>query len=570
MTIRSAGRGAEVRSAIAVAFGAGSLGAAVGLLAASGSLLARAAGRPPAAHLAGAIVAVLGLGLGRCALRHAGRLVSHDAALRTLARSRVRLYEGLSARTPSGLHGRPYGRLLGLLARAADGVVGRERHGLMPMAAAGAAGSAAVVVEWSLLPPAGMALLGALMLGGVGAPWAAHRAAVRARRRSAAARTELSRLAVETLRGLPDLLACDAAPRRLHGLRRIDAVVTRAEGRSAWSAGLAAGVTTLATGAALFCALLLGVAAVREGRLDRAGLAVAVLIPLAAVEAVTVLSAAIGHHLRSRREAALIRAVLDAPGSVTEPAEPLPLPLPRHGGYGLCVRALRAGGTGDAGAPVSGLDLELPPGRRVALTGHGGAGRSALVAVLLRLCDYEGSVTLNGVELRDLCGTDVRRIVGLCARDAHVFTATVAENIRVARPGATDAEVAHAVERAGLGPWAAALPDGLATPLGEPTSLAEPTSFAEPTSQGGRGVPVPDGERLRIAVARALLADFPVLIVDEPELADEPGHAVLADVFAASAGRTVLLMMRRRPTPGADAVLCGMDEVIALDDQPSR
>ncbi|MBC6459305.1 thiol reductant ABC exporter subunit CydC [Actinomadura sp. HBU206391] len=553
MSGRSAGRGVEVRSAAAVAAGTGAFACAVALLATSGWLLAWAPSRPPAAHLVGAIVAVQALGLGRCAMRYAERVMACDAALRMLARSRVRLYERLAALAPAGLHGRVYGRLLGMLAAAADGVVGRGRHGLMPAAAAMAGGTAAVIAEWWLLPPAGVALLGALLLGGIGAPWAAHRAAVRARRRSTAARTELSRLTRETLSGLPELIAYGAAARRLHGLRRIDTTVTRAERGSAWIEGAAAGLTTLVGGAAMFCALLFGVAAVREGRLDPALLVVAVLIPPAAAEAVAVLSAAVRHHLRSRREVALIKAVAEAPDGVADPARPLPLPLPRLGGYALRLRGVRAGETGGDAAPLTGLDLDLPPGRRVAMIGHGDAGRSGLAAVLLRLVDYEGSVTLNGVELRDLSSADVRRIVGLCARDAHVFTATVAENIRVARPGASDAEVAQAARRAGLGSWCAELPDGLATPLGE------------------RGVLVSGAERLRIAMARALLADFPVLIVDEPNPADETDHAaVLAGLLVAAAGRTVLLMTRRRPMPGADAVLLEIDEVVALDDAPHR
>jgi thiol reductant ABC exporter CydC subunit len=531
-------------------------------------------------------------GLGRCLFRYAELHSAHDAALRLLASARVRLYERLTALTPAGLHGWRYGRLLRLLAGAAEGDAGRRPTALVPMGAGALAGTAAVGLEWWLSPPAGALLLAALLIGGLGVPLGEHRLAVRAERRTAASRTELSTRTLETLRALPELLAWGIARQRLHALHRADAGLTEAAGRTAWTAGIGSGATTLAGGAAVLGALITGAAAVRAGRLDGGLLVVVVLVPLAGVEIVAALSTAARQALRHRGDTALLRAMPDT----RVPAGPRSVPAPeatvtagaRAGdggprGCALSLRGVRAGWPGSDGETLRGLDLELPQGRRVAVLREGGgdAGRSTLAAVLLRLVDYEGSVTIDGVELRDLADDDVRGVVGLCARDAHVFDATVAENIRIGRPGATDAEVTEALRRAGLAAWQATLPDGLGTRL------------------GAHGVAVPGGTRLRIALARALLADVPVLIVDEPEPASWPDPvaldgppvavpgaggvgcvgpagpagsvgcvgsvgSVLPELLAAAAGRTVLLVTRRRRTPGADAVLRCVDEVITV------
>jgi thiol reductant ABC exporter CydC subunit len=584
MRPRTAEGAFRARFGVAMAAGTGALACALGLVASSAWLISQASGRPQAHHLLVAIVAVQVFGLGRCVLRYAERLTAHDAALRLLASARVRLYERLAALAPAGLHGWRYGRLLRLLAGSADGIADRRLTATVPLAAASFAGLAVVAFEWWLLPGAGVALLAALLTGGVAAPWGRHRLAVRAERRVTRHRSDLAGMTRETLRGLPELIACGAAPQRLHGMRRVDTALCTAERRPAWTAGLGSAMTVLATGAAVPAALLLGAHAVRGGRLDATLLPVVVLIPLASVETAGALAAAARQALRSRADSALLRAVLHVPDPATgpvEPAEPLPVPpavpAPRIGGaaglrdatagrpgYALSLRGLRAVWPGTDGENLTGLDLELPPGRRVAVvrSDGGGAGQSTLVAVLLRLLDYEGSVTLNGVELRDLAGDDVRGIIGLCTRGAHVFDATAADNVRIAEPGANDAEVSSALRRAGLGSWQAALPDGLATRLGE------------------HGRAVSGGERLRIALARALLADFPVLILDEPEPCPDqwpdldncgrPGAdgAVPvdqpADLLAATAGRTVLLVTRRGPTPGADAMLRRVDEVITL------
>jgi ATP-binding cassette, subfamily C, bacterial CydCD len=193
------------------------------------------------------------------------------------------------------------------------------------------------------------------------------------------------------------------------------------------------------------------------------------------------------------------------------------------------------------------VHLLLARGDRVAVVGPSGSGKSTLAALLLRFLDpAEGEVRLGGRRIKDLPLDDVRRLTGLVDDHPHVFGTTVVENIRLARPDATDAQVESALRRARLGPWLDTLPDGLHTWLGDGHAA------------------VSGGERARIGIARSLLADQPVLVLDEP--AAHLDHATATDlareVLTGPRDRTVLWITHG--TAGLDLV----DRVVDLDRDP--
>jgi ATP-binding cassette subfamily C protein CydCD len=217
------------------------------------------------------------------------------------------------------------------------------------------------------------------------------------------------------------------------------------------------------------------------------------------------------------------------------PASPFP----------VAVRSLTARHAGQDRDALAGLDLTLEEGRRIAVVGPSGSGKTTLAQVLLRFLDADGgSYALGGVDAYALDGDDVRRLVGLCAQDAHLFDSSVRENLLLARRDATEDELRDALKRARLLDWADSLPDGLDTLVGE------------------HGARLSGGQRQRLALARALLADFPVLVLDEPaEHLDLPtADALTADLLAATEGRTTLLITHR--LAGLEAV----DEVVVLDE----
>ncbi|MEV0659846.1 thiol reductant ABC exporter subunit CydC [Actinomadura luteofluorescens] len=535
-------RPARGRLALAVLFGVLALGSGVGLMATSAWLISRAAQHPPVLMLMVAIVAVRAFGLGRGVFRYVERLVGHDATFRILADLRARVYERLERLAPAGLPAFRGGDLLNRLVADVDAVQDLFLRVLLPCTVAAVVGGASVGLAWLLLPSAGVVLLLALLLAGVVAPWLSGVVSRRAERRTTDLRGELTSHVVDTLQGAPELIAYGAAPEQLAKAARLDRDFTRATARSATTTGLGAAISALAGGLAVWGSLAVGVPAVRSGTLDGVLLAVVVLLPLAAFEVVAGLPLAAQYLERVRRSAARIFAVLDSPPPVREPDIPAPLPAAP---YTLSIENLRARWTPSAPYALDGVSLDLAPGRRCAIVGPSGSGKTTLTAVLLRFLEpARGRTSLNGVDLRALSGDDVRQVIGLCAQDAHLFDSTIGENIRLARPSATDEEIRDALRRARLLDWVESLPDGLGTRVGE------------------HGAQVSGGQRQRIALARALLADFPILLLDEPaeHLDIATADELTADLLTATEGRTTLLVTHR--LAGLDAV----DEIIVLDE----
>jgi ATP-binding cassette, subfamily C, bacterial CydC len=310
---------------------------------------------------------------------------------------------------------------------------------------------------------------------------------------------------------------------------------------SAAAAGLGAGLMTAVTGLTVWGVLLLGVAAVSDGTLTRVPLAVLVLAALAAFEAVTAMPAAALQLSAARASADRIGAILDAPDPVADPPRPRPLPAgpARVQMHGVQVRY-------EPGGPLAldGLDLDLGPGRRVGIIGPSGAGKSTVASVLLRFCEVAGgSVTMGGADLACYRPDDVRTVIGGCPQDSHIFNGTIAANLRLARPAATTDDLAAAAARARLLPWIHSLPQGWDTPV------------------GAHGAAMSGGERQRLILARALLADPAVLILDEPtaHLDPEARSALTADLLTLTEGRATLLITH--DLDGLDA----LDEIIVLD-----
>ncbi|MEW2043393.1 thiol reductant ABC exporter subunit CydC, partial [Streptomyces sp. NPDC005534] len=528
--------------ALALLLGSLALGSAVGLMATSGWLISRASEHPPVLYLMVAVTATRAFGIGRAVFRYAERLVSHDAVLRMLADTRVAVYRRLERLAPAGLRTTRRGDLLSRLVADVDALQDYWLRWLLPTGAAVLVSAVSVGFTAWLLPEAGAALAVGLLAAGVGVPLVTGAVARRAERRLAPARGALATQVADLLTGTAELTVAGALPARTAATRRADSVLTRIASRGATATALGDGLTAVVCGLTVAATALVGAQAVAAGRLDGVLMAVVVLTPLAAFEAVMGLPLAVQYRQRVHKSAERVYEVLDAPDPVREPERPRqapasPFPLRLEG-----VRARHAGQRRDA---LAGLDLTLDEGRRIAVVGISGAGKTTLAQVLLRFLDTEaGTYTLGGVDAYGMEGDAVRRLVGLCAQDAHLFDSTVRENLLLARKDATEAGLRDALGRARLIDWVDGLPDGLDTLIGE------------------HGARLSGGQRQRLALARALLADFPVLVLDEPaeHLDLATADALTADLLAATEGRTTLLITHR--LAGLDAV----DEVIVLAD----
>ncbi len=176
------------------------------------------------------------------------------------------------------------------------------------------------------------------------------------------------------------------------------------------------------------------------------------------------------------------------------------------------------------------ISFDIPQGRCVAIVGPSGAGKSTIASLLLRLWDYEqGSIQLGGYELRGYHQEDVHRLISVVEQHTHLFNATIRENLLIARPEASQAEIEEAARQASIHDVIEALPQGYDTWIGE------------------QGLKLSGGERQRLAIARALLKDAPIMILDEPtaNLDTCTEHEVLRAIHHLMEGRTTLMITHR-------------------------
>jgi thiol reductant ABC exporter CydC subunit len=534
-------RAAHRRLAQASLLGAGAIGASIALMGTSAWLISRASQHPSEASLTLAIVGVQFFGLSRGFFRYGERLVGHDAALRVLADLRVRVYRSLEALAPAGL---PTFRRGDLVARVVDDVDSLQDvvlRVIQPFAVAVLVGATTAAAMWWLLPQAGLVLLVALLISATAVPWLTGRLATRAESRQATARGELTAGVVDLIEGAPELVVMGATDGQLARIDASDGALRSIARRGAGTTGIGLGLTTALAGLASWGALTLGVRATHAGSLNGALLAVLALVPLAAFELVSPLPAATQALQRSRVAAGRVFDAIDAPPVVVDPELPAQVSA---GAHTLALRGVWASYPGAGRPALRGVDLDLRPGRRVALVGPSGAGKSTLADVVVRFLPVDaGDATLDGTPMERLAADDVRRIVGLVEQSPHLFDTTLAENLRIGRRSATDGELADVLARVGLGGWLSGLPKGLATEV------------------GSMGTRLSGGQRQRVAVARALLADFPILVLDEPaeHLDAAAADALTADLLALTEGRSTLFITHR--LTGLECV----DEIVVLD-----
>ncbi|UNZ16124.1 thiol reductant ABC exporter subunit CydC [Streptomyces sp. 891-h] len=500
---------------------------ALALMTTAAWLISSAARQPPLEAVALAIVMVRALALGRGVLRYVERLLGHDAVLTAMAALRARLYERMIPLAPAALPAFRRADLLSRLVVDIEAVQDLLLRCLIPAAVALTVAATAGSAAFALLPAAGAVLTAGLAITAVLLPLAVRVAVRRSGGRAAALQGELAASALDLTEGAADLAAFGAGSgalrrtsllgRRLGSAQLRPAIVTAA----ATAAGLVVqGLTTAAV-------TVLGLRAHAQGELPTVLLPVLAVLALASFEVTAPLVATARASVEVAGSAARLGRLWETAPPVAEPARPLPAPRApvrvEVAGLGVRHRPDRPPALEDVG-------LVLAPGERVALVGPSGSGKSTLLSTLLRFCEYQwGSVRLDGHELRDLSGRDVRQLVTGVTQDAHVFRASVRENIALGRPEATDRRLRAVAAQVRLLPWIESLPQGWETPVAE----------------GGDSLS--GGQRQRLLLARALLADPAVLVLDEPTEGLDPQTAddVLADLLRAADGRTTLLVTHR-------------------------
>jgi thiol reductant ABC exporter CydC subunit len=540
------------RATLAIALGSAASLAAVALAASSAWLIDRAAERPGLTALTAAMCLVQFLAFSKAGLRYAERLRTHDLAFRMLGALRVRFFETLARLAPSGLGCERTGDVL---SRSIDDVDRLQNLYLsvVPLSATAVATIlASVTCAGLLLPWAALALAGGLLVNAVAVPALAHRLSARTAQRIAETRGELAAEVADVLAAGPELAASERLSPTLEHVAALDERMRIAQMRAARRRGGCQAVSVLVGGLTVVALLLLTAHGVRSGALPRVDAAVLPVLALAAFESLANLPEAFSRLPSDLEAGARLLTFEKRRTAVSEPLTPVLLGCGEHG-FSFESATLRYG---DASAPaLDELSCAVAPGRRLGISGPSGSGKSSVAAALLRFAELEsGRVRIDRTDNAAVASEEVRRVVSALTSDDHVFAGSIAANLAMARPGATDAELWRALDVVGLASVVARLPEGLSSSVGE------------------NACRLSGGERQRLCLARVLLRESSIVVLDEPtaHLDDATAAAVLDEALGALGDRTIVLMSHREDDLARMDVTASMDSgKLAVDTNES-
>jgi ABC-type multidrug transport system fused ATPase/permease subunit len=331
---------------------------------------------------------------------------------------------------------------------------------------------------------------------------------------------------LDSIQGAADLLAFNQEQAQTQKTQQLNKQLVRQQMGMAWIAGMREAMGILLVDGCVWIMLVIAIPLVRSGHLNGVYLAVIVLAAIGSFEAVPPLASAAQFLGSSIKAGQRLFEVIDTPPLIREPAGPSP--VPSH--YGLDIQHLSFRYPEQGNDALSDISFSILQGQCIALVGPSGAGKSTIANLLLRFWEYErGSIQLGEYELHKYHQRDLHALIGVVEQHTHLFNATIRENLLIARPQASQAEIEEAARQAYMADMIEALPQGYDTLIGE------------------QGLKLSGGERQRLAIARAFLKDAPIMIFDEvtANLDTRTEHEVLLAIQHVMQGRTTLMITHR-------------------------
>jgi ATP-binding cassette subfamily C protein CydCD len=532
--------------ALSVLLGVLTVGSNVGLIGTSAFLISAAAYHPELGTLQVAIVGVRFFGIARGVFRYAERLTSHDVTFRLLARLRTWFFQALEPLAPARLMEYRAGDLLARIVGDVESLENFYVRGIAPPLVAILVSAGMAVFYGRFDPHLVWVYLAFMLLLGIGLPFLMGILNSRLGIEFISRRAALLTRFVDGIQGLADILAFGQGNAYSKSLIAEGSLCGQTQRKLGSLTGLSNALTIMLVNLCMLAVLMVAIPLVATGQVPGVMLGVLSLSALAGFEAVIPL-ASTAQTLPSNLQAARrLFEVVDAAPAVRDPVDAnwdSVIPL-RSIDHELKISNLCFTYPGQSGPALHDITFQLPPGKKVAIVGPSGAGKSTLVNLLLRFWDYsQGNILLDGHDFHEFAQEDIHRLIAVISQKSYFFNETLRENLLLARLSATDSEIRNSAQIAHIHDFIMSLPNGYETIIGE------------------RGFRLSGGERQRLSIARAVLKNAPILLLDEPTANLDPftEKQVLDTLFTVSQAKSFLLITHRL------VGLENMDEILVLD-----
>ena len=475
--------------------GFSTVAAGVGLLGTSAYLIASAAFHPSIAELSVAVVGVRFLGISRGVFRYLDRLVSHHVNFRLLSILRIWFYNCLKLLAPARLIHYQRGDLLSRAIGDIDALDQFYVRAVSPVISAifATVGFSLLVGSWNVR--LGWILAAGLSVTSFVLPALVYIFSQDPAKQLVDQRAILSQTMLDTLRGAAEMMVFQQQEEELTQINRVSLQTNRAQVGLAHSQGLSNGMNAVLTQGTVALMLLVGIPLVRTGELDGIMLAVIVLITMASFEISIPIAQAAQFWESSLQAARRLFEMADQQPAIIEPVIPVSVPEKPN----ILIRNLSFQYHGNLPLAADHLNINLSYSRKIALVGENGSGKTTILNLLMRFWDCQpGEILIDGILVQEFSPKELRQRIGYVSPGGAIFQTTLRQNLLLANPGALDADLLRVLDCVQLGEWVQTLPDGLDTWL------------------GASGLTISGGQLQRIQLARGLLMDAPIYLLDEP------------------------------------------------------
>ncbi len=517
---------------LAVLLGFATISSSIGLMATASYIIASAALHPELGSLFVPITGVRFFGISRGVFRYAERIVSHNTTFRLLSRIRVWFYERLEPLAPAKLLKYKSGDLMSRIIADVETLDHFYVNVIAPPLVATTIAAGMFAFLWSFSIKVAVAFIIMFAIAAIVAPWLASWLSRGQGKNIINTRSELNIALIDGIQGLAELIVFGQEERHKTFIDKLNKKLSFTELKMAWITALNNGLQVLLAHLALVVVLAVAIPLVNDQLLKGVILAVMAMGTLAAFEATQNLPSAFQYLEKTGQAAKRLFEIVDSKPDIIEPARSM-----QPNCFEINITNLSFSYPHTDTKVLDNISLIAQQGKKIAIVGPSGAGKSTILNLLLRFWDYDqGNIKIGNVELKNINSEQIKKYYAVVTQNTYLFNSTIRENLLLANPDATDDQIKIALEQAQIYDFIARLPQGLDTFIGD------------------QGMNLSGGERQRLAIARALLKNAPIFLLDE-------ATANLDPITETEIMKTLLEIMQVKTTIMITHRLVGMENM---------